>query len=176
MKLWTFVQQFGVNQIMKTFDFIEMKFPAKADYVGVVRLALSGIANRMGFSYDDIEDIKVSISEATSNVVTHAYEDEEGEFTIGFGVYADRLEVMVADHGGSFSLNDIKEKIGPYKPSQPIETIREGGFGLFLIKELMDKVEINNEHGVIVLMTKYLDYQTGVGLDDQISNFQEERQ
>lgn len=153
---------------MNAFDFIEMKFPAKADYVGVARLTISGIANRMGFSYEDIEDLKVAVSEAISNVVAHAY-DDGGEVTIGFGVYEDRLEIMVADHGGSFNLNDIKGEIGPYKQTEAVESLREGGFGLFLINTLMDKVEINNGYGVIVLMTKFL-RETGVGLDGQISN------
>lgn len=156
---------------MEPFDFIEMKFPAKPDYVAVIRLSISGIANRMGFSYEEIEDLKVAVSEAVSNAVAHAYNDE-GEVTIGFGVYENRLEVMVADRGDSFNLRDIKEEIGPYdKDTEPIENLREGGFGLYLIQALMDKVEINNKYGVIVLMTKYLN-GTGVGLDDQISSVQ----
>ncbi|KGP71878.1 anti-sigma B factor RsbW [Pontibacillus yanchengensis] len=157
----------------ETFDFVEVKVPAKPEYVGVVRLSISGIANRMGFSYDDIEDLKVSISEAITNGVKHAYnETGEGEITIGFGVYEDRLEVMVADHGGSFDLNKVKEDIGPYKEDDSIEELREGGFGLFLIDALMDKVEINNKYGVIVLMTKYL-HENEVGLNgDQISTTQ----
>lgn len=159
--------------MMEAFDFIEMKVPAKAEYVGVTRLSISGIANRMGFSYEDIEDLKVAISEAITNAVTHAYyKEEEGEVTIGFGVYPNRLEIMVADHGGSFNLNEVKGKIGPYKQTESVETLREGGFGLFLIEALMDKVEINNNSGVIVLMTKYLQ-ETEVDFDDdQISTTQ----
>src|SRR5690625_2666374 len=153
---------------MDKFDFIEMKLPAKPEYVGVIRLSISGIANRMGFSYEEIEDLKVSVSEAITNAVTHAYEDE-GEVTVGFGVYEDRLEVMVANHGGSFDLKDIKNGTGPYQDNVSVENLREGGFGLYLINSLMDKVEINNEFGVIVLMTKFLQ-ENEVGLDDQISN------
>ena len=161
--------------MMEPFDFIEMRYPAKADYVGVIRLCISGIANRMGFSYEDIEDLKVAISEAATNVVTHAYDTKgEGEMTIGFGVYPNRLEIMVADHGDSFDLVKIKAEIGPYdKTTERIDNLREGGFGLFLINALMDKVEINNKYGVIVLMTKFLN-GTEVGLDDQIPSFQEE--
>ncbi|MCD5325858.1 MULTISPECIES: anti-sigma B factor RsbW [Pontibacillus] len=157
----------------ETFDFIEIKIPAKAEYVGVVRLSISGIANRMGFAYDDIEDLKVAISEAITNAVKHAYnETGEGEITLGFGVYENRLEVMVADHGGSFDLKKVKEDTGPYQEEDSIEELREGGFGLFLIDALMDKVEINNKYGVIVLMTKYL-HENEVGFnDDQISTTQ----
>ncbi|UJL47052.1 anti-sigma B factor RsbW [Virgibacillus sp. NKC19-16] len=155
------------------FDFIEMKVPAKAEYVGVIRLSISGVASRMGFSYEDIEDLKIAVSEAITNAVTHAYENaEEGEVTLGFGVYEDRLEVMVADYGDSFKLSEVKQDIGPYKNTESVENLREGGFGLFLINALMDKVEINNDNGVIVLMTKYLN-ETEVGLDDdQISTRQ----
>ena len=156
---------------MERFDFIEMKVPAKAEYVGVIRLSISGIANRMGFLYEEIEDLKVSISEAITNAVTHAYTGgDEGEITVGFGVYEDRLEVMIADHGGSFDLNKIKGDIGPYKHTESVETLREGGFGLFLINALMDKVEINNNYGVIVVMTKFLQ-ETGVDHDgNQVSS------
>ncbi|SFM30064.1 serine/threonine-protein kinase RsbW [Gracilibacillus orientalis] len=157
---------------MESLDFIEMKVPARAEYVGVVRLTTSGIANRMGFSYEEIEDLKVAISEALSNATEHAYKNEDGEVTIGFGLYQERLEVMIADRGGSFDLQKIKKNIGPYENNQSIEDLREGGFGLFLIEALMDKVEIKNDYGVIVLMTKYL-HENEVDInDDQISTTQ----
>ncbi|WP_405099249.1 anti-sigma B factor RsbW [Oceanobacillus sp. FSL H7-0719] len=151
---------------MEKFDFIEMTIPAKADYIGVIRLSLSGIANRMGFSYESIEDLKVAVSEAITNAVTHAYNEEnKGEITLGFGIYEDRLEIMVADRGVSFNLNEVRKKVGPYKSTESVEDLREGGFGLFLINALMDKVEIHDNQGIIIMMTKYIK-ETGVGLDD----------
>src|SRR5690554_3908037 len=112
------------------FDFIEMKVPAKPEYVGVIRLTVSGLANRLGFSYEEIEDLKVAISEAVTNAVKHAYkENETGEVTVGFGLYEDRLEIMIADYGGSFDLKSIKEDIGPYDENVPVRNMKEGGFG-----------------------------------------------
>lgn len=149
--------------MMTKFDYIEMKLPAKSDYVSVARLTTSGIANRMGFNYEAIEDLKVAISEAATNVVNHAYETEEkGEILIGFAIYSDRIEVMISDRGESFDINKIKDDLGPLENVKTTNELREGGFGLFLINALMDKVEINNNYGVIVHMTKYLD---GVGVD-----------
>lgn len=105
---------------MESFDFIEIKVPAKPEYVGVIRLTASGVANRMGFSYEDIEDLKVAISEAVTNTVNHAYEkDEDGEVTIGFGVYENRLEVMVADHGDSFNLDQVKGILARMRQQNP---------------------------------------------------------
>ncbi|WP_080875341.1 anti-sigma B factor RsbW [Oceanobacillus timonensis] len=158
---------------MEAFDYIEMKVPAKAEYIGVMRLTLSGVANRVGFSYDAIEDLKVAISEAITNAVEHAYEEKEsGEITVGFGVYDDRMEIMVADRGGSFDLEEVKNETGPYKNDEPVEKIREGGFGLFLIEALMDEVKINNKYGVMVIMTKYNREEEVDMDDDQISTIQ----
>jgi serine/threonine-protein kinase RsbW len=137
-------------------DFLEMKVPAKPEYVGVIRLTISGIANRLGYSYDDIEDIKIAVAEACTNVVNHAYKEENGQMTIGCGVYEDRLEIMVADRGKSFSFEEQKGKLGPISSNKPISELKEGGLGLFLINALMDKVEIINDTGVIIIMTKFL--------------------
>lgn len=142
--------------MINTSDFLEMKVPAKPEYVGVIRLTISGIANRLGYTYDDIEDIKIAVAEACTNVVNHAYQEETGQMTISFGVYDDRLEIMVADRGKSFSLETIKEGLGPISINKPITDLKEGGLGLFLIDTLMDKVEISNSAGVIIMMTKFL--------------------
>ncbi|HSH24810.1 MAG TPA: anti-sigma B factor RsbW [Massilibacterium sp.] len=137
-------------------DSIEMKIPAKVEYVGVVRLTASGIAHRMGYTYEAIEDIKIAVSEACTNAVHHAYdESEEGEVMVTYGMYPDRLEVMVSDNGKKFNLDKIKEKRGPVNDI-PLEEMTEGGLGLFLIETLMDEVKISGESGVNVIMTKFL--------------------
>ncbi|MFC7372763.1 anti-sigma B factor RsbW [Fictibacillus iocasae] len=137
-------------------DYLEMIVPAKPDFVGVVRLTISGIANRMGFAFDEIEDIKIAVSEACTNVVNHAYSDAElGQIRIGCNLHEDRLEVTVVDQGKSFDYNKVTENLGPVD-GKPVEQLTEGGLGLFLIETLMDKVEISGEAGVIVMMTKYL--------------------
>lgn len=139
-------------------EYIEMRVPAKPEYVGVIRLTASGIANRMGFPFEDIDDIKVAISEATTNAVDHAYQEHEnGEISLRFDIYEDRLEVIVADNGKSFNFNESTNKTKPYNKLSSIEEMREGGLGLFLMEALMDEVSINNESGgVVIVMTKHL--------------------
>ncbi|KAB2328570.1 anti-sigma B factor RsbW [Cytobacillus depressus] len=140
------------------FDYIEIKVPAKAEFVNVIRLTLSGIASRMGFSYDTIEDLKIAISEACTNAVQHAYKaEEQGEVVVGFGVYENRLEIMVADNGKSFDFLSARQGIGRYEKTDCVEFLREGGLGLYLIESLMDEVRIHNKEGVTVFMIKYLE-------------------
>ncbi|MGA9466298.1 MAG: anti-sigma B factor RsbW [Exiguobacterium marinum] len=133
-----------------------MTFPAKPEYVGVVRLVVSGIANRMGYTYDEIEDIKIAVSEACGNAVQHAYEEhQDGEVKLSCGVYADRLEITIEDSGKTFA-DDVKRQATPVEETTEIESLREGGLGLFLIEALMDDVSINKDNGVKVTMTKLL--------------------
>jgi serine/threonine-protein kinase RsbW len=137
-------------------DYVEMKIPAKPEYVGVIRLTISGIASRMGYTYEEIEDIKIAVSEACTNAVQHAYPDEEsGEVIVGFGIYEDKLETMVADSGKSFNFLQTKNELGPYTESSTVDQLSEGGLGLYLIETLMDEVRVLNRSGVTVFMVKY---------------------
>ncbi|MBA4536828.1 anti-sigma B factor RsbW [Bacillus aquiflavi] len=142
----------------KKIDYVEIKIPAKPEFVGVIRLTLSGIASRIGFSYEEIEDIKIAASEACTNAVQHAYKpNEQGEIIVSVGLYKNRIEVIVSDNGKNFNLVNNGKKIGPYSSEESIEFLREGGLGLYLIETLMDEVEIRQGNGVSVYMVKYLD-------------------
>ncbi|AZU64552.1 anti-sigma B factor RsbW [Neobacillus mesonae] len=156
-----------MKQVM---DYIEIKVPAKPDYVGVVRLTLSGVASRMGFTYAEIEDMKIAVSEATTNCVQHAYtNDEGGEMIVGFAVYEDKLEIMVADSGRSFDFLETKKALKPYTESSTVDQLAEGGLGLFLIETLMDEVRVLNNSGVTVFMMKQLSGERE-NRDESISN------
>ncbi|HZG18239.1 MAG TPA: anti-sigma B factor RsbW [Candidatus Bathyarchaeia archaeon] len=138
-------------------DVIEMSLPARAEYVGVVRLTVSGIANRAGMAYDDIEDVKLAVAEACTNVVQHAYAaDDVGSIHLRCKIMEDRMVIEVADDGKSFQVDAVPAKLKPIDHSLSVDELTEGGLGLYLIHTLMDEVQISGEHGVIISMTKYL--------------------
>ena len=58
---------------------INMELTANPEYVGIIRLTTSGIANKIGFSIDDIEDIKVAVSEACTNAIKHSLDNKRLE-------------------------------------------------------------------------------------------------
>ncbi|MBC1332050.1 anti-sigma B factor RsbW [Listeria booriae] len=141
-----------------TYDTIELKIPARPEFVSLGRLTVSGIASRIGFSFEAIEDLKIAISEAITNAVKHAFNEEDtGEIRIAFAVYEDKLEVTVTDEGKSFDAEKRKMEIGPYEENEDADMLRVGGLGLFLIEALMDGVELHYDGGVSVVMTKYIE-------------------
>ncbi|QDI92476.1 anti-sigma B factor RsbW [Salicibibacter halophilus] len=133
---------------------IEMKVPAKPEYVGIIRLTASGVANRVGYAYDEIEDIKVALAEACTNVVDHAYENE-GLISLRFHVHDEFVEFKISDDGRNVDVEELKRYRGPIKPDEPIQKLNEGGLGLFLIETLMDDVQIKRDKGVAIVMKKY---------------------
>lgn len=158
-----------MNQLV---DYIEMKIPAKPEFVGIVRLTLSGIASRMGYSYDEIEDLKIATSEACTNAVQHAYKNvQNGEVTIGYALYPDRLEVIVSDKGESFNFEQKKSELGPYSSNSSVDSLSEGGLGLYLMEALMDEVRVQIDSGVTVYLTKLLNGER-VKNDTAVTNYE----
>jgi serine/threonine-protein kinase RsbW len=154
-------------------DYIEVKMPAKPEYVGVIRLTLSGIASRMGYAYEEIEDLKIAVSEACTNAVQHAYKDNaSGEIIVGFGIYENKLEIMIADNGESFNFEETRNKLGPYSAASTTDQLVEGGLGLYLMETLMDEVHVFDNSGVTVFMVKLLSGERA-GHDTTISNYEE---
>lgn len=137
---------------------IEMKLPAQAEYVSLIRLTLSGVFSRAGASYEDIEDAKIAVSEAVTNAVKHAYKEEEIDPSnyLCFEIYDDKIRVVISDQGKSFDYEEKKKELGPYSENENIDFLREGGLGLFLIESLMDEVKVNKDNGVTISMIKYI--------------------
>ncbi len=128
---------------------IKLTIPSISDYVGVARLTASGIANRMKFTHEDIEDIKIAVSEACTNSVQYAYGDSPGDIEISFNIYDDKLEIRISDSGKGFDIDaevktkeDDPEKIGL-------------GLGIVFMRSLMDHVDYETSaNGTVVTLVK----------------------
>ena len=134
-----------------TYETIKMEISANPEYVSIIRLTTSGIANKVGFCLDDIEDLKVAISEACTNAIKHSLDDK---FLVEFSILNNGLSIEVQDKGTGYDVDSLQEP--------DLANPKEGGLGLFIIKTLMDEVNTisNTDEGTTIKMTKYL----GVGI------------
>lgn len=140
-------------------DYIEMRLPATAEYVSLIRLTLSGVFTRAGATYDDIEDAKIAVSEAVTNAVKHAYKEDserQGMINLCFEIFDDKIKIIISDQGESFDYEETKAQLGPYQEDENIDFLRESGLGLFLIESLMDEVTVDKRSGVTISMIKYI--------------------
>ncbi len=142
---------------IKTSHHIEMKIPALSDYVGVVRLAVSGIGTRLNFSIEEIEDLKIAVSEACTNAVQYAYTKEDVDPSIWINCYINdtQLKIEIKDTGKGFDPDNIKPRTNDDLIDEDKSNL---GLGITFIKSLMDEVEFKSSigEGTTVTMIKTL--------------------
>jgi serine/threonine-protein kinase RsbW len=135
---------------------IGLAIPAKAEYLHIVRLTLFGIASNVGFSFEQIEDMKVAVGEACNNVVLHAYEDKDpGVLEIQFEIEENGLSIHVKDEGTSFDYEKMINKSTTLH-DKSLNDVTVGRLGIFMMQTLMDKVEVRTNHGTEVILSKLL--------------------
>ena len=129
-------------------DKVNMSLPCKSEYIGVVRLTVSAIANRMGFNIEEIEDIKVAVSEGCANAVKHALDTY---FDIAVEVFSNKIKIEIKDCGVGYDVTTIQVP--------DMDSPKEGGLGIFIIKTLMDQAQLESKvgKGSKVTMVKFLE-------------------
>jgi anti-sigma regulatory factor (Ser/Thr protein kinase) len=118
---------------------LSYSYPAVADSVPRAREALSTFAQEAGATGEKLDSIRLAVSEAATNVVVHAYDDDSGRIQVDAGLSAGELWVLIADEG-----------LGMRPQSQSPGL----GFGLSLMSQVCDKFEIatRSSGGIAVRM------------------------
>ena len=75
---------------------ISVNIPASPEYLKVVRLIVSGLASRLGFTIDDIEDLKIAVDELSAYLT--GAQGRDGTLDIAFDLHEDRIEIRGAGH------------------------------------------------------------------------------
>ncbi len=114
----------------------------------------AAVAKSMDFPADRVEDLKTAVAEACINAIEHGNKmDASTKIGISLTVDKDRLQVAVQDEGSG---------IGPVATPN-IDSQIEGktdtrGWGIFLIKSLMDEVTFESTpEGNVVKMIIHLE-------------------
>lgn len=76
------------------FDEIIIQLPKKAEYVGFVRLTVSGLVSKIGFDIDVVEDIKVVVSEICSRIVSSKCEDSSQYYNVNFKLFKNGFQAF----------------------------------------------------------------------------------
>ena len=114
---------------------LRLTIPARAEYITLCRLALTGIGRLRELSDELLADLKLALTEAASNSVRHAYGEtrDVGVVEISFELHSDRLVIEVTDEGEGFD---------PTAAKGHSDELSEGGLGIAIIRAIADEVEI----------------------------------
>jgi serine/threonine-protein kinase RsbW len=118
---------------------VRLTIPARAEYITLCRLALTGIGRLRELSDELLADLKLALTEAASNSIRHAYGDEYvGVVEISYELHPDRLVIEVTDDGEGFD---------PVERERNGGELSEGGLGIAIIRAIADEVEIGAQPG-----------------------------
>jgi len=134
----------------------EMTIPMVSETELVAARAVEQLAENMNFDSNETGRIKMALVEACINAFEHSGL-AEGKVRLFFTVEGDSLSIRVENSGRRFA----PQKIAPARDKKGMS---QRGWGLSLIKELMDEVEFDRrEDGVRLVMVKHLTGKEGSG-------------
>jgi serine/threonine-protein kinase RsbW len=107
---------------------VRLSLPARPENVAVIRHVLGAFAEALRLPPEVVEDMRLAVTEACTNVVRHAYDDgETGPIDVEIRPNGDRLDLVVSDRGRG--IGPSPDAAGP-------------GLGLPLIASLADSFDI----------------------------------
>src|SRR6478752_9958702 len=107
---------------------VKLTLPARPENVSVIRHVLGAFAEALRLPDDLVEDLRLAVTEACTNVVRHAYApDAPGPVEVSIRPEDDVVSVVVADRGRGIGTSS--DTSGP-------------GLGLPLIAAIADEVDL----------------------------------
>lgn len=135
-------------------NWIRLDAPALPENVALVRVAVGSLAAQLDFTLEEIEEIRVAVSEAFSNAVLHAYpkatREQPGIATVQARIDGQTLEVTVSDRG--IGITDV----GKAREVEYTTVDGRMGLGFVFMESFMDEVDVRTapDSGTTVVMRK----------------------
>ncbi len=132
----------------------KLTIPSSTRYLEDVRRFIETYTVQAGFNSESVEQFKVAVDEACTNVIKHAYSgDGSYEVDIKIIVESDRCTICICDEGVAFRPKEYNEP----DIFELAKRRQAGGFGVHIMRRLMDHVEYSSQGKVNeVRLTKYL--------------------
>lgn len=144
---------------------VKIVIESKLAYLPIVRKTIRGFCSTIIEDEKIFQDIELSLNEALSNIIYHAYQNEPNhEIQINVNLYPQEAVFEIVDIGLT-NVHGIDVKSPPPLKALDVNAISESGRGIFLLNQLMDEVIYRTEKDRnILILRKRLE---GVHKDDR---------
>ena len=121
---------------------VTLNIPIHPNMELVAAHTASIIAEIMDFEETHIDEIQLAIIETCINAFEHS-NSEDNKVTVTYVLTDDDLELKITDHGVGFGIDKTKHLVGEARA----QAMQKRGWGLEIIREMMDEVEIDSSDG-----------------------------
>jgi serine/threonine-protein kinase RsbW len=87
-------------------DEVRLTLPAVPEYARIVRLTAAGLASRLGFNYDEVEDLRIAVGEACSHLLGN--DGHDGTLSVIYRLAPDAITI---DAVGEFNDGSAGEEV-----------------------------------------------------------------
>jgi anti-sigma regulatory factor (Ser/Thr protein kinase) len=129
---------------------LELTVLSHPQHQETVREWLAQLGAAFGLDEEQILHLKIAVSEACTNIFRHAYgQDPTRPIHFTATAIESGLDLCIRDFGSTFNPTQI--------PAPNLDEPHEGGYGVFLMRSLMDEVEYVTppDGGTTLRLTKY---------------------
>jgi serine/threonine-protein kinase RsbW len=131
-----------------------LQVPSVPDRINEVDDFLESILREAGVAEETIADVAIAVTEIVNNAIDHGNAGDPAKMVrMSVAIAADELQIEVTDEGGGFDPEGVAD------PLAQENLLREIGRGIFIVRHLMDTIEIDAKpgRGTTVRITKKLD-------------------
>ena len=124
-----------------------LNITSSSDNIRLVERLVEDVCEVFNVNEDNYGNILIALTEAVNNAIYHGNEgNPKKQIKIGFESGDKNIKFSVADEGTGFDYDSLPD------PTDPLNIDKPNGRGVFLMKNLADKVEFNN-NGQEVFLT-----------------------
>jgi serine/threonine-protein kinase RsbW len=112
-------------------------------------LDVESLFNEWGIDSIDIQDMVLAVDEALTNIKEHGYNDICGLVDVEVSIKKLKVDILIKDNAKPYNIDNIIA----IDKSTYIESDKIGGFGVTIIKSLMDSVKLsrNNDENLLLM-------------------------
>lgn len=123
-------------------NYMMLEIASQSENLSLARIAAASFASQLPFTMQDIEEIKVAVSEAVSNCIIHAYDGQADRLIrIQGGIYDHGVEFLIQDWGCGIA--DIEKARQPAFSNDP----ERMGLGFVFMESFMDQFRVQSKLG-----------------------------
>ena len=124
----------------------KIRISSKAENIILVERMIEDVCDVFNISKDYYGNILVAITEAVTNAIYHGNEANPNKnIDIFFKSFPDHVSFIVKDEGPGFNYNVLPD------PTNPENIAKENGRGVFLMRNLADKVSFEDNGSRVIL-------------------------
>lgn len=129
---------------------IKISIPSLIENIRIIESFIDNAREKFNINDDIYGNIMVSVTECVSNAIVHGNKgDKKKVVNIELRFLEDQIRFIIEDQGEGFDFQTLKDPTAPEHISKP------GGRGVFIMKQLSDEVEFEDE-GRTAILTFYM--------------------